>query len=336
MGSVKDLVVDIRPTEKSLGTGHFNFSDRYSVFDWGEMPDHISDKGKALCMMGAFNFENFTKRGIDSHYTGLIENDRVKNLKHLEDPSNLMFIQLGRKPELKFQSGEYKYENLKESNNYLIPLEVIFRNSIPVGSSIRRRYSPDELGFEFDEWPEGKIELETPIVEFSTKLEEKDRYIDEAEAREISGLKRKKFEELKDKTEETNKLLNQRAKKAGLSHEDGKVEFVYSNGRIILADVTGTFDENRFMYNEKQISKEFIRQWYKKNQPEWYEKVKKAKEEANERGVKNWKSLCKIKPIKLDQEVLETAENIYKAGANRWIGKKLFEAPHLEKVVGKI
>ncbi|HLD77425.1 MAG TPA: phosphoribosylaminoimidazolesuccinocarboxamide synthase, partial [archaeon] len=38
MGSVKDLAV-VRPTtETTMGIGRFHFSDRYSVFDWGEMP----------------------------------------------------------------------------------------------------------------------------------------------------------------------------------------------------------------------------------------------------------------------------------------------------------
>jgi phosphoribosylaminoimidazole-succinocarboxamide synthase len=41
MGSVKDLEVIQKPTLTEMGIGRFVFSDRYSVFDWGEMPDHI-------------------------------------------------------------------------------------------------------------------------------------------------------------------------------------------------------------------------------------------------------------------------------------------------------
>ena len=47
MGSVKDLIVIEEPTEKP-GTGRFVFSDRYSVFDYGEMPDKIENKGRSL------------------------------------------------------------------------------------------------------------------------------------------------------------------------------------------------------------------------------------------------------------------------------------------------
>ena len=57
MGSVKDLKIIEKATENKAGVGQFYYSDRYSVFDWGEMPDAIKDKGKALCMMGAFFFE---------------------------------------------------------------------------------------------------------------------------------------------------------------------------------------------------------------------------------------------------------------------------------------
>lgn len=42
MGSVKDLAVLKEPAGTETGTGRFIFSDRYSVFDWGEMPDQPS------------------------------------------------------------------------------------------------------------------------------------------------------------------------------------------------------------------------------------------------------------------------------------------------------
>jgi phosphoribosylaminoimidazole-succinocarboxamide synthase len=57
VGSVKDLYFLIGSRERRINTGRFIFSDRYSVFDWGEMPDHIENKGAALCLMGAYCFE---------------------------------------------------------------------------------------------------------------------------------------------------------------------------------------------------------------------------------------------------------------------------------------
>jgi len=43
MGSVKDLIVLKNPNERP-GEGIFEFSNRYSVFDYGEMPDKIEGK----------------------------------------------------------------------------------------------------------------------------------------------------------------------------------------------------------------------------------------------------------------------------------------------------
>src|SRR5688500_10605014 len=34
----------------------FDFSDRYSIFDWGEMPDALAGKGEALAVMGDLFF----------------------------------------------------------------------------------------------------------------------------------------------------------------------------------------------------------------------------------------------------------------------------------------
>ena len=70
MGSVKDLEIINHPSEENMGTGRFHFSDRYSVFDWGEMPDLIEGKGQALCLMGAYCFEKLEEKGRLHHLVG--------------------------------------------------------------------------------------------------------------------------------------------------------------------------------------------------------------------------------------------------------------------------
>ena len=42
----------------------FQFTDDYSVFDWGKMPDQIANKGKALALMGAYLFEELQKKSL--------------------------------------------------------------------------------------------------------------------------------------------------------------------------------------------------------------------------------------------------------------------------------
>lgn len=55
-GSVKH-VLEAADDPESLW---FEFSDDYSVFDWGKMPDTIANKGRALTLIGAFFFEKLS------------------------------------------------------------------------------------------------------------------------------------------------------------------------------------------------------------------------------------------------------------------------------------
>jgi len=94
MGSVKDLQIIHAAKPDKLGIGRFYFSDRYSVFDWGEMPDLITNKGKALAMIGAYFFEKLEEMGIATHYRGLVLNGKVKRLSALDRPSDIMEVAL--------------------------------------------------------------------------------------------------------------------------------------------------------------------------------------------------------------------------------------------------
>ncbi len=311
MGSVKNLNVRDEATDTELGLGEFVFSDDYSVFDWGKMPDVIERKGEVLCMMGGFNFELLEREGIATHYLGLVDDGDVKETTDLSRSINRMAIALTQVPPLRFSDGEYNYTEFLEKGgeNYLIPLEVVFRNSVPIGSSLRDRKNPKELGLDMDEWPENAVDLEEPMVEYSTKFEEKDRYLERDEAREISGLG-EGLSELEEIALSVNELITDMAEQNGLSHEDGKIECIYHRGDILVADVIGTFDENRFLYRDEQVSKEFIRQFYKSYDPVWVSDVEGAKKKADEKEVADWRELCSVdpKPLPEDITVLEATD----------------------------
>lgn len=330
MGSVKDLEILESPSPRSPGRGIFHFSDRYSVFDWGEMPEKIDQKGEALAIMGAFTFEKMEERGIETHYLGMERNGEVKKLKDLKEPSNRMHFRLVNVLEPEFVDGEYDYSIFQNSsvNNFLIPLEIIFRNRIPEGSSARRRYSPTDIGLDIDDWPAKAVSLEDPIFEASTKLEEQDRYIDDEEAEEISGVSLDKIYKI---ARETNQIITKRAEEVGMTHEDGKIELLYMDGKIVVGDVAGTFDENRFTVDGMHVSKEVLRQAYKDEQSEWYEEIKKAKGRAKEEGTQDWKKLVDREPRVLGMEDL--VSEMYQAGANRYVGKDFFDVRDLETVL---
>jgi phosphoribosylaminoimidazole-succinocarboxamide synthase len=62
-GSVKRVWQSPTYTDRLL----FEFTDDYSVFDWGKMPDTIANKGRALALIGAFLFDKLTKPELWQH-----------------------------------------------------------------------------------------------------------------------------------------------------------------------------------------------------------------------------------------------------------------------------
>ncbi|WP_440770002.1 phosphoribosylaminoimidazolesuccinocarboxamide synthase [Natronorubrum sp. DTA28] len=336
MTSVKEFRIEEAATNDDLGEGSFVFTDAYSVFDWGQMPDQIPEKGASLCAMGAFNFELLESEGVPTHYRGVVEDGDVVPLAESSRPPWEMAIDLTQVPDLPNEGREYDYDHYHDAagENYLIPLEVVFRNRVPVGSSLRRRTDPADHGLEFESWPEEAVDLAEPIVEFTTKYEEGDRQLDREEADAIAGVA--DIDDLESVAREVNRIVTEQAESAGLVHEDGKIECLYYQGEIRVADVVGTFDENRFSYEGTQLSKEVLRQHHKRTQPEWVQAVEAAKAEAKQEDVADWKSLCEETPEPLEEGVLETARDLYCAGANAYTGQELFDAPPLSSAIGAV
>src|SRR4030043_1505276 len=226
MGSVKDLEVIQKPTRDAMGIGRFHFSDRYSVFDWGEMPDHIQDKGAALCLMGAYCFEKLEEKGINTHYRGLVdETGKIVRFKQLKHPTSIMEVNTVNvyKPETRVTQGKLEYDydiftpNLK---NCLIPLEIIYRNGLPEGSSGFKRLEQGkatvkELGL--DHYPKPGERFSKPIFDVSTKLEETDRYLTWEEAAKIAGLTIPEVASVEEVLSKVNEAISEIATKAGLT-----------------------------------------------------------------------------------------------------------------------
>ena len=335
MGSVKDLHVIKEANGSESGSGRFSFSDRYSIFDWGEMPDLIDGKGAALCMTSAYFFEKLEGRGIKTHYAGVVENGVAKKLSELSGPQSEMEISLVRVVRPTFENGKYDYSVFtKEKTNLLIPLEVIYRNSLPEGSSVFRRLKDGSLKLSdigLSEMPSAGSVLKTPILVCSTKLESSDRYMGWNEAQEISGMTKAEIEALKNAVVEINSLITSEAKKAGLVNEDGKVEFGYNGNReLVLLDTLGTLDECRFTFGGMPVSKEILRMHYRDTQ--WHHEV-----EATKKMGPGWKSHVKSAPAKLPPQLKKLISQVYKASCNEIIGREWFKGvPKLQDVLREI
>ena len=341
MGSVKDIEVIQKPTKDKMGLGRFHFSDRFSVFDWGEMPDHIDRKGEALALMGAYCFERLEEKSVRTHYKGLVEeNGKTAMFKDLSKPSSTMEVCIVsiHKPETRVENGKLIYDysaytpNLK---NCLIPLEIIYRNGLPEGSSVFKRLeqgkvTPQELGL--DHYPKPGERLAKPIFDVSTKLEETDRYLTWEEAAKIAGLTSIEAAAVKVVLAKVNETINEIAAKAGLVNEDGKIELAFDNQRrLMVVDVIGTLDECRFTLDGLHVSKEIARQFYKKTS--WYKDIEEAKKTAEAKGIRDWKSLVKTQTPKLDAKLKTIISEMYMAAANEMTGRKFFETPKLADVV---
>ena len=343
MTSVKEFRVDREPTDDALGRGRFVFTDDYSVFDWGPMPDTIPQKGRSLCTMGADNFERLADAGIPTHYRGVVasadagtEDPPVHDLDGVDAPPRQMAIDLTVVPDLPHGKDGYEYNQFHASagRHYLVPLEIVFRNEVPVGSSLRRRKEPADVGLDRDHWPDEAVSLPDPIVEFSTKFEKQDRYLDEAEADRIAG--RADLDALRETALAVNEVITERAAETGFVHEDGKIECLWVDGEIRVADVAGTFDENRFAYDGQELSKEVLRQFYKAYDADWVTAVKDAKAAAQAEGVADWKSFCEASPDALPVDVRDTAGEMYAAGTNAYTGTEWFDAPAIGTAVDAV
>jgi phosphoribosylaminoimidazole-succinocarboxamide synthase len=340
MGSVKDLEVVKKPTPDKMGIGRFTFSDRYSVFDWGEMPDLIEGKGEALCMMGAYCFERLEEKGIQTHYRGLVDKEgKVVRFDELEQPSNIMEINLVNvyRPKPMTREGrlcfDYRMYTPKLSN-CLIPLEIIYRNGLPEGSSIFKRLEQGSVtikDFGMDHYPHAGEKLRKPIFDVSTKLEEGDRYVTWEEAKGLAGLTYGEIVKIQELLLKVDMLISELASRAGLVNEDGKVELAFDPERkLMVVDVVGTLDECRFTFNGLHVSKEIARQYYRKT--EWYADLEEAKKKAKEQGIEDWKKLCKTKPPNLDSQLRIVISQMYMATANELTEKRMFGTTSLAEI----
>lgn len=324
-GSVKNIYREDTTLE-------FEFTDQYSIFDWGVMPDTISDKGMHLARLATFFFEKLMSKHCylelkkpqnldEKEFSNITSSKTFKALqKHgakthfikYQRPASLIVKPVKiLEPEL--NQDTYNYDQYKQAvTDTLIPLEVVFRFGAPEGSSILKRnkdLQPNEMF--------SKIQ-----IDFYTKLEPQDRYLTELEAKTISGLSDKEFESLILQTKTFAIVLENLFSCIDICLWDGKFEFAYgtktdgNEREIILIDSIGP-DELRLTKNSMVLSKEYLRSLYKKS--DWYHELLEMKSLYPH----NFKEKMTKTPKRLGQDELTTAINIYKDITDALIQKSL-------------
>lgn len=343
MGSVKDLtIVEGAP----FPTGILAFSDRYSVFDWGEMPDHIPYRGLSRAMMSAYFFEQLIKRGLRTHYHGMKNEDGIFTRTDMfTEPSNEMMIYLLDIVKPVLTDGKYDYSVFRKMvDGFLLSAEVIYRNEVPIGSSVFRRLDEGSLSVQsmgLTEQPSRGDVLPSTVLDASTKHEQFDRYPDERKGenrktflQEITGLSDAEIEEMDHMTLVANGVITEGINRAGLRHGDGKLEFGLAHGRhLMYADAVGTLDEIRATYpingQRVDLSKQIPRDYYTKMQPDWVAEIAAAKKEY----PTEWKSHVETQPNPMPRELVQMLSNIDRAVANAVLDRNLFPGtPQLSEV----
>ncbi len=244
----------------------FLFSDRYSIFDWGEMPDLLPEKGEALAVMGDLFFrylgdpkawaswqlpekypkfwrDSFTssplfkelrRGGIAHHSLGLV--DESGQALPAGTPSRRLAVKAAGRP-----AAPSRSENGKVVFDYtayqarpadcLVPLEVVFRFGAPEGSSFLQRaesVAGYAQSFGFAETPKAGEHFPYPVAEFFTKLEPSDRFLTRQEALAVGGLSREELDDLVSLTLLLALRLKDIFSPLGLELWDGKFEFAFS------------------------------------------------------------------------------------------------------------
>lgn len=305
-GSVKSLYVEKPPTPKAFGTGYFEFSNHYSVFDYGRMPDEIPSKGEALKRMTLHWFRRLEAEGVATHFLG-------------DGGARRLRIRVSRKlPPSRIRPG---------AKNYMVPLEVIFRNKIPPASSLAKRLRagearPGDYGLSRPPGETETVVLPEPVVEFSTKLEDIDRYISRAEARAIGRLTPEQVSEVEEMAHAVNRILTREMAERGLDHVDGKIEvLVGPEGELRVGDTVGTSDENRILYQGMDMSKQMARDYYRR--VGWYDTLQAARK----------MKMKDPRPPRMEKDFLKLLDDAYRALAVAITGERWPGSPGLDAVM---
>ncbi len=363
-GSVKDLRGPLEA--QGVRAVVFDYSDAYSVFDWGRMPDLIPGKGRALARLASYWLSELERpaawQDLSRTSTALalrrgarqggVFNDLGERLQaeglrtHLlpslpNMPDNQLLVRAVevRKPAVSSVLGRevYDYSVLHSvAPPRLIPLEVIFRFSMPEGSSLsgRVRANPDYLtsiGFVGASAVLGS-RWDFPVLEMFTKLENSDRVLGLQEASLISGISCARLEEMLLMTAWVAGFLRERAERIGVELADGKFEWALDEkGGLMLVDAIGP-DEVRLLKDGVQLSKEFLRLHYRSSP--WYEAVRASKERALQTGTSDWKRQVTVTPAPLPPALREITSQLYMGLTAEFLGEA---APvPLERLVEKI
>lgn len=341
----------------------FEFTDDYSVFDWGKMPDTIPLKGEVLAKLASIFFLKLQDASKWKEFFASNEGRAWKTAVR----SKLAFATRSDSREAG-TNGLGALEKLEQSllNSGLKTHYQGFeggRELFVQKIHVHRPTRHSVFGMQYYSYPPGKtapflIPLEVvfrfevaagssfikrnydrafkvgdtfnpPFVETFTKLEPQDRALSTSEAAAMSGLSPAQFEELFLKTTLVASILKTWFAKAGIRLVDGKLEWgLDASGEVVLVDAIGP-DEMRLEKDGLKLSKELLRDFYR--QTDWYTELEKAKQNAEATGSADWKSSVKAPPA-LPAELKILTSEMYQSLVNEVTGTREFACRSLAEI----
>ena len=221
-------------------------TDRLSAFDV-VMKSGIPHKGVYLTKQSSFWFKFLNQKGYRTHFVtdDIAEMAKLTGEKRLCDlPWLKGRTMLGRKAEL-------------------VPVEAVcrfrvFGSAVPALKEKKWIWDAPEIAGEIKE---GALIKNGPIFTPTEKSETDDKISFDQMVKVVGD--RARAEEIKHKTIEIFKLVNDHAQKTfNFEIADGKIEWGLHGGELMLIDENFTSDSARFMPDK---SKEFFRSWLKDN-----------------------------------------------------------------------
>ncbi|MDH6111750.1 phosphoribosylaminoimidazole-succinocarboxamide synthase [Kitasatospora sp. MAP12-15] len=239
--STKDMEILRPPADGRPGDGILTFTDRYSVYDFGVMPDEIPGKGAASCRMAVHSFGLLAEAGIRTHF--------VEQLSERSLRIRLLDI-------------DFEGRSAATGPGGMIPLQVVYRNALPRESSVHLRLAAGQLDPALVPpfTAAGAPWLVSPMVEFTSKFEETDRFVTAEEAAVVGRVGAADLAGIAELTRTVAGVLTAHAGRIGLRLADGKAEYGFDEDRRpLLIDHVGTPDENRFYFGGTPVCKELLR-----------------------------------------------------------------------------
>lgn len=264
----------------------FEFSDRVSVFDWGPLRADFKGRGQSMERFASAIIKELAKEGIASSF-----------LPELSAKQKMYCSQWVEHP---------KFENKAASTSsdfVFLPLEVIVRWGVPLGSSLLKTN-------DYREWER----FDAPRLDYTTKLEAIDRPLEKAEIDKILTTKECAVADLEAFTLRAAEAMRGLLEKRGLEIWDAKFEVAFNKrtGEFQLVDAI-TPDEMRLTLKgmrKVSLSKELLRLWLR--QTPWFLQIQSAKKSGNQ----DWKTQVKLPEPQLGSWRTQKFVGLYEALAD--------------------